>query len=148
MLFPAGAAVKYCHVPRDGQVLTNFVLHDSAWERLQTPIGLAFFVHNSSAGHVVGYYPSPAGATVSDLPDDAWNELVAANPILAELLPDVEALLVYRVRDKREYYRAPIDACYELVGLIRAGWRGLSGGSAVWEEIDRFFARIKERWHA
>ncbi len=147
MLFPAGATVKYRHVPRDGQILADFVLSDSDWERLQTPIGLAFFVRHSG-GNVVGYYPSPAGATVSDLPDDAWKGLVAANPVLAEMEPDVEALLVYRVRDTREYYRAPIDVCYELVGLIRSGWRGLSGGSAVWDSIERFFARVKERWHA
>ena len=56
-----------------------------------------------------------------------------ANPVLESLEPDVEALLVNRVGHAREasaaeYYIAPIDACYQLVGLIRVHWRGLSGG--------------------
>jgi hypothetical protein len=59
--------------------------------------------------------------------------------------PDVEALLVNRVRETREYYLVPIDACYKLVGLIRAHWRGLSGGAEVWHEIKHFFDELKER---
>jgi len=29
--------------------------------------------------------------------------------------------------------------------LIRANWRGLSGGAEVWEEITRFFESLKQR---
>jgi hypothetical protein len=71
--------------------------------------------------------------------------LVAENPVLGHLEPDVEALLVNRVCDSREYFLAPIDACYELVGVIRTHWRGLSGGAAVWQEIASFFSRLKRR---
>jgi len=39
----------------------------------------------------------------------------------------------------------PIDECYKLVGLIRAHWRGLSGGTEVWQEIGRFFEALKQR---
>ena len=42
-------------------------------------------------------------------------------------------------------YRVPIDECYKLVGLIRTHWRGLSGGTEVWEEIGRFFDELRER---
>jgi hypothetical protein len=48
-----------------------------------------------------------------------------------------------RVGTKREYYLAPIDVCFELVGLIRVHWRGLAGGESVWGEIDRFFSRLQ-----
>jgi hypothetical protein len=58
--------------------------------------------------------------------------------------PDVETLLVNRVKETREYFVAPIDLCFELVGLIRIHWRGFSGGEEVWREIDRFFSRLKE----
>jgi hypothetical protein len=58
---------------------------------------------------------------------------------------DVEALLVNRVGDGREYYIVPIDECYKLVGLIRTHWRGLSGGTEVWREISKFYANLKER---
>ena len=67
------------------------------------------------------------------------------NLILASMEPDVEALLVNRVGTKREYYLAPIDVCFELVGLIRVHWRGFSGGEIVWEEIDKFFSRLQTK---
>jgi len=56
---------------------------------------------------------------------------------------DVEALLVNRSQDAREYFIAPIDKCYELVGTIRVHWRGLSGGDEVWRAIDKFFAQLR-----
>jgi hypothetical protein len=148
LLFANQEAARYRAVPRAGLVLPGFQLTDEQWENLQTPINLAFFLRTSPAGAVVAYYPSPAGATTSDLPPEAWSALCRANPVLEELAPDVEALLVNRIRATRDYFRSPIDTCYELVGLIRSGWRGISGGSEVWTEIDRFFARLKERWDA
>jgi hypothetical protein len=93
---------------------------------------------------VVAYYPSPMGPTESLLDLDAWEELEADNPVLATLEPDVEALLVNRARGARDYLLVPIDACYRLVALMRTHWRGLSGGSEVWDEIDRFFREERE----
>ena len=90
-------------------------------------------------------YPSPAGATESLLPLEAWQQIVENNPILKQMQPDVEALLVNRTHETRDYYYVSIDECYKLVGLIRSHWRGLSGGTEVWKEIGRFFARLKER---
>jgi hypothetical protein len=148
LLFAGQDGARYRTIPRDGRVLTDFRITDEQWDRLQTPINLAFFHHSSTAGRAVAYYPSPAGATASDLPAEAWRELCDANPVLNEFAPDVEALLVYRVRDARDYFRAPIDTCYRLVGLIRGRWRGITGGTEAWAEIDRFFARLKEQWHA
>ena len=40
---------------------------------------------------------------------------------------------------------SPIDECYALVGLIRGGWQGLSGGAQVWEDLERFFADLERR---
>jgi hypothetical protein len=75
---------------------------------------------------------------------------VATNPPLVAMQPDVEALLVNRLGARRgfaasEYYLAPIDACYQLVGLIRLHWRGLSGGTEVWQALSRFFAELQSR---
>ena len=56
---------------------------------------------------------------------------------------DTEALLVNRVGDAREYFVAPIDKCFELVGLIRLKWTGLSGGTEAWDEIGKFFENLK-----
>ena len=80
----------------------------------------------------------------------SWGEISSENPLLKEMLPDVEALLVNRIghasgQSQPEYFLVPIDECYKLVGLIRANWRGLSGGTEVWREIDEFFSELKRR---
>jgi hypothetical protein len=132
-------------VPRDAHTLPGFRLDDAEWDALALPIGLAFFIDDTRAGKVTALYPSPAGATESLLPLEAWHALVAGNHVLTHLQPDVEALLVNRVGEHRDYYLAPIDSCYELVGLIRRYWRGFTGGEEVWRNIDAFFARLNER---
>lgn len=142
--------VKYRRVPRRIRFLRDFRLSDAQWESLLIPINMAFFFQSVPAGRVVALYPSPAGATESLLALDAWQEIAQANPILTQMEPDVEALLVNRVgKDRRqaaaEYFIVPIDECYKLVGLIRAHWRGLSGGAEVWQEIEQFFAGLKQR---
>ena len=57
----------------------------------------------------------------------------------------MEALLVNRVGGARRQWLVPLDDCYALVGLIRTRWRGLSGGSEVWHEIDGFFEELDRR---
>jgi hypothetical protein len=129
---------RYLHDP-------GFRLDDAQWDALQIPVRMAFFFHNSSMERTVAFYPSPAGATESLLPLEAWEEVVAANPTLASLAPDVEAVLVRRADDGFESYLVPIDACYQLVGLVRLHWRGFDGGEEAWREIDGFFERLRQR---
>jgi hypothetical protein len=143
LLFDSQGAGKYRLVPRRIQLLADFRLPEEAWAALHLPIDLAFFLHSTVAKRVVALYPSPAGATESLVPLEAWQSLVEDNPILRDLQEDVEALLVNRIGAAREYYRVGIDKCYELVGLLRIRWRGLSGGPAVWESIARFFAGLR-----
>jgi hypothetical protein len=135
---------RYRSVPRRIDFLQDFHLTDAQWEDLHLPINLAFFFHSTRAGRVVAVYPSPAGGTESLLALDSWHQLEEQNPVLREIKPDVEALLVNRLGPAREHFRVPIDACYRLVGLIRANWRGMSGGSEVWEEMRRFLAELKQ----
>jgi hypothetical protein len=132
-------------VPTRRRRLDDFVLDDAAWERLRIPVDMAFFFHNTQAERVSAFYPSPAGPTESLLALEAWTELEADNPVLREMEPDVEALLVSRAREMREHWLVPIDDCYELVGLIRSHWRGFNGGEEVWTEIDRFFGDLPRR---
>lgn len=130
-------------IPRDARPLPDFQLSDPEWESLSLPINLAFFFYNTPNQKMVAMYPSPAGATESLLPLTAWESLVRQNSILSDMQADVEALLVNRVGEKRDYFLAPIDKCFELVGTIRMHWRGLSGGDEVWRAIDDFFARLR-----
>ncbi len=143
LLFADRPDGRYRTVPRGVRRLDRVEIPDAEWEALRLPIDMAFFYHSSKDGHVVAMYPGPAGATQSLLDLSAWQRLATSNPVLAELAPDVEALLVNRVNGVREYYRVPIDHCYALVGLIRRHWRGLSGGSEAWQAIGDFFAWLQ-----
>jgi len=106
---------------------------------------MVYIFHSTVARRAMAFYPSPAGAMESLLSLENWEVLVSSNPILNDLEPDVEALLINRVRDTREYYIVPIDACYRLVGLIRISWKGLSGGEEVWKAIAEFFADLRAK---
>ena len=125
--------------------LPDLDLPDELWARFRIPIGLAFFFEGGSADRVVALYPSPAGATESDLDLEAWTELVAANPVLAGLEPDVEGLIVDRLAQPARYAVAPIDECYRLVGLIRTAWQGISGGPNVQAAVESFFAELRTK---
>jgi hypothetical protein len=122
------------------QVLNGFDLPDELWAAFQIPIGLAFFFRIAEG--VVAFYPSPAGATESELYLEAWDDLVARNAALAGLEQEVEALIVDRLSEPHNYAIVPIDRCYELVGAIKASWQGISGGSAVEDAVGAFFAAL------
>ncbi len=125
--------------------LEGFGLSDDVWARLGVPIGLAFFLRSTVTQGVVALYPSPVGTTESELRQDAWSDLVAANPVLEELEPDAEALIVNRLSDPAQFAIAPIDRCYELVGRIKLAWDGISGGPGVDAAVAAFFERLRER---
>jgi hypothetical protein len=125
--------------------LNDFDLPDEVWASFAIPIGLAFFIDSSASGGVVALYPSPAGATESELETDAWRDLRARNPVLMGLEPDAEALLVNRMGGRREHAIAPIDECYRLVGMIKVSWEGISGGPGVERAIEGFFDELRER---
>ena len=145
VLFSGQSSARFRQVPKRIESWPDFHLTGLQWEMLSIPINLAFFYRSSPAQRVVALYPSPAGATESQLPPDSWDQLVNENPRLKELEPDVEALLVNRVGQAREYYRVPIDEAFKLVGILHLHWRGLSGGAKVWEEIKRFCIDLQGR---
>jgi hypothetical protein len=136
------------------------VLSDAQWDTLQVPVNVAFFFFNSDSDvqRMVCFYPSPAGATESLLSLDTWDEIMAANPAFRHVVPDVEALLIYRPDKRRgstasgdveskdfQCFLVPITACYELVGRVRLQWRGFDGGQEVWEEIEAFFEKLRNK---
>jgi hypothetical protein len=123
--------------------LEDFELPEEIWAQFRIPIGLAFFMYSSVTNCVVALYPSPAGATESELHFETWERLVRMNPVLKDLEPDAEALIVNRTSDPRAYAIAPIDRCYMLVGLVKAAWEGISGGAGVERAIDAYFADLR-----
>ena len=144
ILFSGQPSARYRRVPRDARVLERLSADGRSMGGPAPADQSGLLLPQHSRGRVVAVYPSPAGGTESLLTLEAWHQLEEENPVLREFEPDVEALLVNRLGPAREHYRVPIDACYRLVGLIRANWRGLSGGAEVWEEIGRFFADLNQ----
>jgi hypothetical protein len=131
---PTGSRVRW---------LDDFELPPDLWARFGIPIGLAFFL--LSGGSVAAFYPSPAGATESELDLGVWSELVKLNPALDELEPDAEVLIVDRLSDPPRSAIAPTDQAYRLVGLVKASWQGISGGSEVERAVTAFFDELRER---
>jgi hypothetical protein len=146
---PEGAGGRrYRAVPERYLSVEGFSLSPAQWDSLQIPVAIAFFFHNSTLDKVAAFYPSPAGATESLLSLDAWSEIVADNPLLSSVLPDVEAVLMRTERGVMECFIVPIDTCYELVGRLRQCWRGFDGGQEAHQQLLDFFDRIHHKSRA
>jgi hypothetical protein len=168
---PTAAGGRYRTVPDRHRRVDDLALTPAQWDALAIPVGLVFLFRNSAMGRAVALYPSPAGATESELPIEAWDGIVTANPVLTDLEDDVEAVLLRRLDgpgaqaggpdgrtdggdraddaddDRAGFacYLVPVDACYTLVGIVRAHWRGLDGGTESRREIARFFRDLDAR---
>jgi Family of unknown function (DUF5947) len=136
------AALRYRTVPDRYRILPDF---DGVWDDLPIPVGLAFLFHHSGLGRMVAFYPGPAGATESELPDEANEALDRLRDSVTALRPDVEALMIRRVDTGVRSYLVPIDACYELVGRLRTLWVGFDGGPAARAAIDAYFTDVEAR---
>jgi hypothetical protein len=160
LLFTDEAAnLRYRAVPERYLSFAESPLDARAWDELQIPVGLAFLFRNSVQERTIAFYPSPAGATESELPLQAWERIVEANPELSVLRPDVEALLIFRTGGTStggtstdgagstggSCYLVPIDACYELVGRLRMLWRGFDGGQQAHQAMEEFFETVRRR---
>ncbi|MEA2506841.1 MAG: hypothetical protein QOH48_1459 [Actinomycetota bacterium] len=136
---------KYRMVPERYLIDPSFELTEADWQAMEIPVKIAFFFFNSSLGRIAAFYPSPGGATESLLPPDAWAEFMEGNHLFGALAPDVEAVLARGVEERFECLLVPIDAAYELVGLVRLHWKGFDGGEEAHAQIDAFFDRLRTR---
>ncbi|MDQ6658328.1 MAG: DUF5947 family protein [Actinomycetota bacterium] len=149
LLFTAErAALKYRAVPDRFLTFPDFRLGPGQWDDLEIPVNLVFVFQNASLDSISAFYPGPAGATESTLPLTSWARVVAENPALGTLQPDVEALLLrapLHGGSSYECYLVPVDSCYELIGRLRQVWRGFDGGTQARQQIDNYFAEIRLR---
>ncbi|MFJ6725349.1 DUF5947 family protein [Streptomyces sp. NPDC091281] len=140
---PAGQG-RFRAVPDRYLVDPGFRLGEQDRARLQIPVGLAFFLRNSALERLCAFYPSPAGATESELDPATWDEVIGRTPLAALLEPDVEALLVHQERGGPTLCAlVPVDVCYELVGRMRLHWKGFDGGSEARADLAAFFERVR-----
>ncbi len=123
--------------------LPDLDVPNDLWASFQIPIGLAFFMESTITACVVALYPSPGGATESELHFDSWSRMRALNPVLERLEADIEGLVANRLSDPPMYAIAPIDRCYALTGTVKANWEGISGGPAVEAAVARFFDELR-----
>jgi hypothetical protein len=121
-------------------------LADVSAAPLGVPVGLAFFVRQGD-GRVLAHYPSPLGTTQAEVDAAAWSGVEAGSAALAGMSPRVEALLVWTraAGERTDRFIVPVDECYRLVGVVRRNWRGMSGGTALWREVARFFEDLSRR---
>jgi hypothetical protein len=141
ILFCGQEGAKFLRIPRRIRKLANFSFTDLQWEAMMLPIHLAFFLRQPD-GNTTAIYPSPAGAMESLIQLPPWKDLFHDEPALINIEPEVEALIINRIGKEQISFILPIDACYRLIGLIRTQWRGLSGGSEVWQAIANFFTDL------
>ena len=141
----AGADLAYRSVPDRYLTFPDVRIAGGQWDELGIPVGIAFLFTHSVERRVVAFYPGPAGATESELPLDAWDSIVAANPALGTARDDVEAIMVRRDGGETTCYLVPIDACYELVGHLRLLWRGFDGGQEARARLETFFSDVGNR---
>jgi len=120
---------------------TRIRLDDVPTDDLGVPVGLVFLVPHDD-GTATAHYPGPLGATRHEVDPPVWAALRRRCPALADMAPEVQAVLLHTARGADEHWLVPIDDCYRLVAVIRGEWRGLSGGSSVWPAIERFFADL------
>lgn len=136
---------RFKTVPERYRHAANVPLAEMTWDSIGIPVAMAFFFANTAMERTVCFYPSPAGATESLLSLEAWKDLLGAIPEFGDLNADVEALLVHKQEEGFEFFAVPIDACYQLVGLVRMYWKGFDGGEEAWKAINEFFDGLRER---
>ncbi|MEU6866654.1 DUF5947 family protein [Streptomyces sp. NPDC046876] len=142
---PGSGGGRYRTVPDRYLTDPGHHLDDGAWDRLRIPVGVAFFFRNAELDRLVALYPSPAGATESELDPDTWQSVLGTGRLAALLEPDVEALLLRRTPDRTDCFLVPIDICYELVGRMRLLWQGFDGGAEARAALNAFFEAVERR---
>ena len=147
LLFSADGAggARFRGVGTEVRLVDDLALTESDWTTLQIPVELAFFFSQGDPPSYAAFYPGPSGATESTLDLSAWRDILESNPALASVRPDVEAVLLRHHAPGFSCYITPVDVCYELVGLVKLRWKGFDGGQEVWEALDAFFDRLRDR---
>jgi len=137
---------QYRRVPQSIEMLPDFCMTESQWDRLKLPINLGFLYYSSPDRRVLSVYPGAFEAIGGKSPAGLWEELTQQNPILRSFKPDVEGLLVNRVGKTRRYFRVPIDESYQLFSFMRDNWSGVTGGVNLWRQVETCFARWQDNY--
>jgi hypothetical protein len=134
MIIPSASSAAYRLVPNRRERVVDDV--GGLVAQLGIPVGVAaLLIHDHGRASVA--FPGPAGIVESELDGEAWARVVAALPVAATLVPEVEAIVCSTLPNGGAW-RVGIDVVFELVGALRASWHGLTGGP----EAPRTLARV------
>jgi hypothetical protein len=139
-------SARYLRVERRALRLPELDFDDVIWAELTIPVGLAFFTTRSRTGEVVATFPGRAGLIESFVPLKAYSELERRFPVLKDIAPETEALLVRRTLRHQDYFRVSIDHCYELADLLRGTDAPLSSPELA--AVQAFFIGLDDKAEA
>lgn len=109
-------------IPRETRPLLDFRMPHSI-SAIQFKGNVTFLFYSTATAKIMSICPTANGPVESTVSREIWKQLIEANPVLQEMRPDVEALLMTGNEDLREFFVAPIDVCYDLVKMFRKDWR-------------------------
>lgn len=112
-------------------------------DRLNVPVGVAALVKRED-GRVTINYPGPAGLVEAELSHEPWDALCAEVPAVADLAPEVEALVWSRLGGE-QVLRVGIDAVFRLIGELRQSWQGITGGLEGPAAVQRVLSELGAR---
>ena len=140
---------RFRAVGEDVRRVGELLLDDVTWDALRVPVDLVFFFRQSAPGRRhPACWPSTRARGARPSPSSTCRPgtgIVAANPVLDEIAPDVEGALLRRHEGSFSAHLVPIDVCYELVGVVRSWWKGLGGGPEVWQRMAAYFDDLDHR---
>jgi hypothetical protein len=144
------ASGPWRRITSSARPLSDFSMDDLDWAAIGVPVRLCF-LHRRSAGDTsvaMALFPGALGLVESSIDPGAFADLAARNPVLSILAPDVEGVLLHHVAGTRRQLRTSIDVCFTLASVVRAHFRGVTGGERVWQEVNAFLDALEGRRHA
>ncbi len=143
LLFDASGQSQYQSIPTRIITLDRAMLGMEFWDAILSPVHLVGIVKRRG-GQAEIFYPSPAGA-VSGGPISREFLTLSVQKALNAMNDEVEVLLFADISGMTEGFLIPLDRFYELIGLLRLNWQGLSGGNDVSRCIRQFFDQLAQQ---
>ncbi|WP_053960305.1 DUF5947 family protein [Sulfobacillus thermosulfidooxidans] len=143
LLFDAPGQNQYQTIPTRIKKLDRAILGQDFWDVMKVPVHLVGIIKRRG-GQAEIFYPSPAGA-VSGGPISQGFLTPSLQQALGSVSDEVEVLLIADLAGMSEGFLIPLDRFYELIGLLRLSWQGLSGGNEVSRRIHQFFDQLAQQ---
>ena len=142
----------YRLVPSRVERIDALSLTQADWEELGIPVQIAFLLKNQREnGWRLGRGRGPSRLSQPGREYGIGHPAGGVDPPLVQLLSARATRAGRRSPARRQaprqarYFRAPIDECYRLAGLLRSHWEGFAGGPRVGAAVDDFFAELASR---